>query len=181
MNNYNNIYLKVLSGIVLTEEEQQTVKEVGWADIKRGAQKAANVVGAKAKSAAKVVGKELGQKITYKQLGAMWQSAGKPLDNAAIFKILMDAGLDNNAIMAIADASQIKIPTPQEIAAYKKTAKGQGTGNAKQGMMSRIGRAVTGQGNALDNAASAHSKGLSAMQGQQQQKPPAPQQGDLFK
>jgi hypothetical protein len=185
---YDVVRMKHLAGMALTESEQKVLAEGPLDAIKRGAQKAANVVGAKAKSAAdsaakaaKVAGKELGQKITYKQLSSMWQSAGKPLDNAAIFKILMDAGLDNNAIMAIADASKIKIPTPQEIAAYKKTAAGQGTGNAKQGMMSRIGRAVTGQGNALDKAASAHSKGLAAMQGQQQQEPQAPQQGDLFK
>ena len=166
------IYTKMLAGLALTETERKLVKEIGWQDIKRGAQKAGDAIAkgyntAKATTgkAASAVGKELGQKITYKQLSSQWAAAGKPLDNAAIFKMLMDAGLDNTAIMAIADASKIPIPTAQEIAAYKK--KGGGQTNAKQGFGSRIARAVTGGGNELDKRANAHAKGMAAMQAQQ--------------
>ena len=42
---YNLLYTKHLSGIPLNEAEQQLVNEIGMADIKRGAAKAAAVVG----------------------------------------------------------------------------------------------------------------------------------------
>jgi len=98
---YQLLYTKHLAGIPLNEAEQQLVNEIGLADIKRGAAKAAAVVGGAAKKAggalvgkAKETGKELGNSITVKKLTALWNKAKKPTDSQSIANILAQGGME---------------------------------------------------------------------------------------
>lgn len=98
---YQLLYTKHLAGIQLNEAEQQLVNEIGIADIKRGAAKAAAVVGGAAKKVggalvgkAKETGKELGNSITVKKLTALWNKAKKPTDSQSIANILAQGGME---------------------------------------------------------------------------------------
>ena len=116
---YELLYTKRLAGLPLTESEQKIVNEIGWADIKKGAAKAAGAVGAAAGKAgaavakgAKAVGKELGQQITARKLNQMWSKAGKPTDAASVFGVLQAAGMDNKALQAVSQQTNIKFEKP---------------------------------------------------------------------
>ena len=98
---YDLLYTKHLAGIPLNEAEQQLVNEIGIADIKRGAAKAADAIKGTAKKAggalvgkAKETGKELGNSITVKKLTALWNKAKKPTDSQSIANILAQGGME---------------------------------------------------------------------------------------
>ena len=79
---------------------------------------------AKAAQGAKAVGKELGQKITYKKLDALWKKAGSPSDAGQIANILSQAGMSDEQIGIVAKDQNTELkPTPTKAATPPKPAK----------------------------------------------------------
>lgn len=143
------IRMKHISGIPLTESEQKVLSERPIDAIKR-------------------VGKELGQKITYRKLAQMWNRAGKPTDSARVLKLLIDSGLDNQAILDVANVSGVEIPT-------RGTRPAASAHLQRPGMVSRIGKAISGAVGAaagsrtsLDRAATQQQRGQAALSGSTQ-------------
>ena len=77
-----------------------TVKGVGTVADKAvgGVSSGAMKVAQKAIQTGKAVGKELGNKITYKKLMSMWKTTKKPTDVAGIVQVLQRAGMSDDAI-----------------------------------------------------------------------------------
>ena len=96
-------------------------KKAGAALDKTGA--AAQKGLAKAAQGAKAVGKELGQKVTYKKLDALWKKAGSPSDAGQIANILSQAGMSDEQIGIVAKDNKIDLkPASTKTAAPAKAA-----------------------------------------------------------
>lgn len=118
---FDAMLAKKYAGLPLTESEQAVVNELGWDNIKRGVGRVAT---------------QVGSKITARDLGAMWQKAGKPTDTENVLRVLQVAGLNDEAVSAIAQASNVDI---------SKVGQGQQAPVAdiqKRGMVSKIGGAA---------------------------------------
>lgn len=116
---YEAIYLKTLSGLALTEAEQQVVNEIGLADIKKFASNAAAKVGDAAKKAggaiaggAKAAAKEIGNQITVKKLTDLWNKSGKPTDAQSVSNVLAQAGMEPGDVTQVSRA--LPAPTAQQ-------------------------------------------------------------------
>ena len=116
---YETIYLKTLSGVALTEVEQQVVNEIGLADIKKFASNAAAKVGDAAKKAggaiaggAKAAAKEIGNQITVKKLTDLWNKSGKPTDAQSVSNVLAQAGMEPGDVTQVSTA--LPAPTAQQ-------------------------------------------------------------------
>ena len=143
---YDSARLKHLSGIPLSEAEQLVMEAGALGAMATAAKTAGKQVGNVAKKAggvlakgAQAAGKELGQTITARKLGALWKNAGSPTDTASVINLLMQAGIPQDGLQAIAKASNVKvgqIPTGT-VATPSQQAK-------KPGMVSRIGKAIGG-------------------------------------
>ena len=116
---YETIYLKTLTGLALTEAEQQVVNEIGLADIRKFASNAAAKVGDAAKKAggaiaggAKAAAKEIGNQITVKKLSDLWNKSGKPTDAQSVSNVLAQAGMEPGDVTQVSTA--LPAPTAQQ-------------------------------------------------------------------
>lgn len=86
--------------LYLQEGPMDALKKVGGAI----------ATGAKALGgAAKAVGKELGNKVTYQKLMSTWKKMGEPLDSGSIMNILQDAGLSDEQIKSISQTAKVDL------------------------------------------------------------------------
>ena len=159
---YETAKLKYMSGMLLTETEQQVLDEGPLDAIKKGAAKAASAVGgAVAKGAAKVAqgaksaGRELGQQVTAKKLNSLWKNAGAPTDAPSVSSILAKAGLDSQGISAVSTASKVELPAPAPAATPAAATPAAATPAAGQ---AAAGQAAAGQAAAGQAAATAGPK-----------------------
>ena len=94
-------------------EFDRYISEAGFADMIKGvsanaAKSRKNASDAISKGA-KAVGKELGNKATYRKMMSAWKKAGEPTDTGSIINILQGLGMDPEQIQSVGDEQGVEL------------------------------------------------------------------------
>lgn len=192
---YETVRVKYMSGLALTESEQQVLEIGPLAGIGAAAARGAKALGGAVAKGARAVGKQLGQTVTARKLKSLWKDSGSPTDAAGVSQVLSQAGLGANDIAAVAKASKVSLPAAPKAAKAAPGAKqpaapaqpgqqGQQqqaapAGAPKQTMRSKVGKAISGLG---QKVAGSPQQGVPSQQAQPTAAAPqaaAPGQDDL--
>ena len=113
---YETAKLKYMSGLALTESEQQVLEIGPLAAIGGAAARGAKAIGSAVAKGARAVGKQLGQTVTARKLKSLWKDGGSPTDAASISQVLSKAGLGADDVAAVAKASKVSLPAAPKAA-----------------------------------------------------------------